>query len=295
MIRGRAYQVALVWFGQRTGNGREKVNQSPWYVHHSSLSSRNQLAPVGITPTETFARRVNTHLLCPSRSGLKYNKALQWQVAVVDMEWIYGIGKEGKIPDADLDSAKQKLGQVGSKIEGTTTDGTRALPSIKTDAERLVGPNRLEATDLLPLGNNISLFGPSNGLLPTQRQLTEPTLGAFGPGSTEIEGGNGLLGVKQGGSASSMSEARPEQSSDGGQNSQIDRERKREAQRNQLATSLDALLKHQREESIYSDQPRKRARPNIRQKVRISTQAGTGSIFISLHKGYGWNRWNKHR
>ncbi|CCO29651.1 putative aminotransferase C660.12c [Rhizoctonia solani AG-1 IB] len=235
-------------------------------LHWSGLDNEQETAvkrlikALGITPTETFARRVNTHLLCPSRSGLKYNKALQWQVAVVDMEWIYGIGKEGKIPDADLDNAKQKLGQAGSKTEGTTTDG----------------PNRLETTDPFSLGNNISLFGPSNGLLPTQRQLTEPALGAFGPGSTETEGGNGLLEVKQGGSTSSMSEVRPEQSSDGGQNSQIDRERKREAQRNQLATSLDALLKHQREESIHSDQPRKRARPNIRQKAMDGT-AGTST------------------
>ncbi|CAE6409609.1 unnamed protein product [Rhizoctonia solani] len=225
-------------------------------LHWTGLDNEQETAvkrlikALGIASTETFVKRVNTHLLCPSRSGLKYDKALQWHVAVVGMEWIYNIGKEGRIPDTDLANARQKSEQASSKMDETTTDG----------------PIRLGATDLLPLGNNTSLFGPSNGLLPTQRNPTEPTLRSFGSGLTEIEGGNSLLGGKHGRSTGSMSEVRLEQNGDA-QNSQIDRERKREAQRNQLATSLDALLKHQREESTHSDQPRKRVRPNIRHKA----------------------------
>jgi hypothetical protein len=77
-----------------------------------------------MTVTESFAKRVNTHLLCPSRSGLKYDKALQWKVTVVDMDWLYNIAKEGHIPDADIIQAKQKLEQGISRDDATTTDGT---------------------------------------------------------------------------------------------------------------------------------------------------------------------------
>lgn len=69
--------------------------------------------------TESFAKRVNTHLLCPSRSGLKYDKALQWKVPVVDMDWLYTIAKEGRIPDQDIIRVEQSSSQGGA----TTTDG----------------------------------------------------------------------------------------------------------------------------------------------------------------------------
>ncbi|EUC57078.1 aminotransferase, putative [Rhizoctonia solani AG-3 Rhs1AP] len=239
-------------------------------LHWTGLDNEQETAvkrlikALGISSTETFAKRANTHLLCPTRSGLKYGKALQWKTTVVGMEWLYDIAKEGQIPDADLIYAKQKLEQAGSKADGTTMDG----------------PSRLGVTDPPVLGNNTSLFGPSNGLLPTQRKRTEPApplaLASSGSGLTEIEGGNRLLGDDHEGFAIPI--AGPKQNGDTAQNSQGDRERKREAQRNQLATSLDALLKkHQRDESTYSDQPRKRIRPIMRQKPADGTLGnGTG-------------------
>ncbi|KAG8715539.1 hypothetical protein FRC11_003290 [Ceratobasidium sp. 423] len=158
-----------------------------------------------------------------------------------------------------LANAREKMEQAESRTDGTTTDG----------------PTRLGVTDPPALGNNTSLFGRSNGLLPTQRK--PPPLRSSGSGSTEIEGANSLLGYKQQDSAISNSEVRPEQSGKAAQNSQIDRERKREAQRNQLANSLDALLKkHQRDESTHIDQPRKRIRPTMRHKPTDGTP-GTGT------------------
>ncbi|KAJ1307788.1 hypothetical protein OPQ81_001874 [Rhizoctonia solani] len=258
-------------------------------LHWTGLDNEQETAvkrlikALGMASTETFAKRVNTHLLCPTRSGLKYDKASQWRVVVVGMEWLYDIAKEGRIPDADLTHAKLKLEQASSRMDGTTTEG----------------PNRTGMTDLPALGNNPSLFGPSNGLLPTQRQSAEspapPPLRSSGSGSTEIEVANGLPGYNHQGSAISMSGALPEQKGGIVQNSQVDRERKREAQRNQLANSLDALLKkHQREESTHSDQPRKRIRPIMRHKAADGTLGnGTGrthslteqvsSLSISTH------------
>ena len=45
----------------------------------------------------SFSRR-STHLVCPSGRGAKYDKAREWGVKVVDMEWLIGIATSGKIP-----------------------------------------------------------------------------------------------------------------------------------------------------------------------------------------------------
>ena len=39
--------------------------------------------------TENFTRK-NTHLLCKERSGVKYEKALQWKIPAVDRSWLLG-------------------------------------------------------------------------------------------------------------------------------------------------------------------------------------------------------------
>lgn len=48
----------------------------------------------------------------------------------------------------------------------------------------------------------------------------------------------------------------------------VDHNRERDAQRNQLADTLGALLKHKLDEGVQPDQPRKRMRPQMRPKVR---------------------------
>lgn len=50
----------------------------------------------GITLAPNFSRR-STHLLCPSRSGAKYDKALEWGVPVVTMEWLEDMARRGVI------------------------------------------------------------------------------------------------------------------------------------------------------------------------------------------------------
>lgn len=77
----------------------------------------------GITVTESFARRINTHLLCPSGAGLKYDKALQWNIKVVDMDWLYSIAKTGQIPD--IDAIRARLNPDNSDLQANnTTFGT---------------------------------------------------------------------------------------------------------------------------------------------------------------------------
>lgn len=51
----------------------------------------------GIPLAPNFSRRT-THLLCPTREGTKYEKALEWAIPVVDMEWLGAIAQSGVVP-----------------------------------------------------------------------------------------------------------------------------------------------------------------------------------------------------
>lgn len=51
---------------------------------------------LGITLAPNFSRR-STHLLCPSGTGAKYDKALEWSVPVVTMEWLEDMARRGAV------------------------------------------------------------------------------------------------------------------------------------------------------------------------------------------------------
>jgi DNA replication regulator DPB11 len=55
---------------------------------------------LGITLLPVFSKRA-THLLCPSAEGLKFDKAQEWGIPVVGMEWMEEIKRTGVIPDVD--------------------------------------------------------------------------------------------------------------------------------------------------------------------------------------------------
>ena len=47
--------------------------------------------------SKTFSKKC-THLLCPSKQGPKYDKAQEWQILIVDLEWLRDIAISGRIP-----------------------------------------------------------------------------------------------------------------------------------------------------------------------------------------------------
>jgi DNA replication regulator DPB11 len=55
---------------------------------------------VGINLASTFSRRA-THLLCPSGTGLKFEKACQWGIPVVNLHWLVKMAESGQIPGLD--------------------------------------------------------------------------------------------------------------------------------------------------------------------------------------------------
>lgn len=60
---------------------------------------------LGITHAPTFTRRT-THLLCPSREGKKFEKAPEWGIEVVGMEWLHAVAREGRVPGKVVASGK---------------------------------------------------------------------------------------------------------------------------------------------------------------------------------------------
>ena len=55
---------------------------------------------VGINLAPTFSRRA-THLLCPSGTGLKFEKACEWGIPVVNVHWLVKMAESGQIPGLD--------------------------------------------------------------------------------------------------------------------------------------------------------------------------------------------------
>ncbi|KZT29900.1 hypothetical protein NEOLEDRAFT_1084778 [Neolentinus lepideus HHB14362 ss-1] len=79
--------------------GAEDINLSFSGLDESEACwVRRVVRALGITPAPNFSRR-STHLLCPSATGVKYEKANEWSIPVVDLRWLEDIARLGIIPD----------------------------------------------------------------------------------------------------------------------------------------------------------------------------------------------------
>lgn len=58
----------------------------------------------GINLVPTFSRRIS-HLLCPSKTGPKYDKAREWNIPVVDMSWLAGVVSSGRFETTDVNTS----------------------------------------------------------------------------------------------------------------------------------------------------------------------------------------------
>ncbi|KII84392.1 hypothetical protein PLICRDRAFT_179634 [Plicaturopsis crispa FD-325 SS-3] len=134
---------------------------------------RRLIRALGMTLSPNFSRR-STHLLCPSRTGAKHDKALEWGIPVIGMEWMSEIARTGTIPVtavseanswddmyADVteqpipDKGKGKARAVDSRIMNVTNSAPGALEQGGYTVES--GPGALQS--------NAGSFGRPNGLL----------------------------------------------------------------------------------------------------------------------------------
>ncbi|KAF8834783.1 hypothetical protein BDN67DRAFT_959642 [Paxillus ammoniavirescens] len=81
--------------------GAEAIHLSLSGLDQSELCWIRRLSrALGVTLAPTFSRR-STHLLCPSGTGAKFDKALEWQIPVVSVAWLEDMAREGTIPAVD--------------------------------------------------------------------------------------------------------------------------------------------------------------------------------------------------
>ncbi|KIP11001.1 hypothetical protein PHLGIDRAFT_64495 [Phlebiopsis gigantea 11061_1 CR5-6] len=78
-------------------DGTERISLSFSGLDESEACWTRRLArALGMNIAPSFSRRT-THLLCPSREGKKFDKAVEWSIPVVDMQWLENIVRTGVI------------------------------------------------------------------------------------------------------------------------------------------------------------------------------------------------------
>ncbi|KAF8813526.1 hypothetical protein BYT27DRAFT_7131662 [Phlegmacium glaucopus] len=81
--------------------GAEKIIMSlSGFDQSEACGLKRLLRALGINLAPTFSRRA-THLLCPSGTGLKFEKACQWGIPVVNLPWLAKMVENGQIPGLD--------------------------------------------------------------------------------------------------------------------------------------------------------------------------------------------------
>ncbi|KZV77250.1 hypothetical protein PENSPDRAFT_747002 [Peniophora sp. CONT] len=98
---------------------------------------------LGITHASVFSPR-NTHLLCPSGTGKKWEKAGEWGVRVVGMEWFEGMVRSGEVSEEvgrvqGKGKGKEKIVDVTNR-QAAPVQKSRTMPDLSAAPNR--GPSR---------------------------------------------------------------------------------------------------------------------------------------------------------
>ncbi|KAF5388734.1 hypothetical protein D9757_004856 [Collybiopsis confluens] len=79
------------------GTEKVKINLSG-FDHAEKIFITRLMKVLGLELSSNFTKRT-THLLCPSATGLKFEKAQEWGIPVLGMEWVEQMKKSGVVPD----------------------------------------------------------------------------------------------------------------------------------------------------------------------------------------------------
>lgn len=84
---------------------------------------------LGFTLAPTFSRH-STHLLCPTLQGVKAEKALEWNIPIVNMSWLEATARTGSIPPVQTsgESARESLGALEAPLGVIGTEYTAQHP-----------------------------------------------------------------------------------------------------------------------------------------------------------------------
>ncbi|KAK7678565.1 hypothetical protein QCA50_018437 [Cerrena zonata] len=118
-------------------------------ISHSGLDTseacflRRLARALGITIAPSFSRR-STHLICPARTGPKFDKAVEWGIPVIDMDWFEEMVKIGYVPGMeqiiDLAAVNSEKGKGKQRAMDTMSDITNNGPAIPARRSRSPAP-----------------------------------------------------------------------------------------------------------------------------------------------------------
>lgn len=74
---------------------------------------------LGINHAKSFSRR-STHLLCPSGTGLKFEKAKEWGIPAIDFGWLNTMATSGMIPPVEDHLANGVVADNGNDTRSFT-------------------------------------------------------------------------------------------------------------------------------------------------------------------------------
>lgn len=102
--------------------------------------TRRLVRALGMTLAPVFSRQA-THLLCPSATGAKFNKAREWGVPVVHMGWLTEAVRMGVVPDThaflvtSMNKGKGKADDDSAMID--ITNGMKLASQLSTKGQKV--------------------------------------------------------------------------------------------------------------------------------------------------------------
>jgi DNA replication regulator DPB11 len=174
--------------------GSKAITTTRYRFLQPSANEKLRKIPLAIDISPHFSAKC-THLLCPSREGPKFQKAVEWDIPVVDFDWIKGLA-----------TSDSKANQSGNAKGDHVVDPTAMSPAATLDSLRV--ENSMRRLNLEADGQRQDSDSP---LPPNLHPGSESGTSASFPSP------RALLGKKResGGSDTSKGSAGSNQSSDG--------------------------------------------------------------------------------
>ncbi|KAG8965377.1 hypothetical protein FRC00_004533 [Tulasnella sp. 408] len=144
---------------------------------------------LGINVPDIFSKTV-THLICPSREGAKYDKALSWNIEVVDMDWLWEIARSGRVEGETSETVEHKQQSPIADITNTSSGEMDSRRSdSKTEEDKTIKPSPSKAISSESTGVPARLLSvsPSKGLaapIPSPSTLLSPNPGSTTPSAS---------------------------------------------------------------------------------------------------------------
>ncbi|KAG8928385.1 hypothetical protein FRC01_006008 [Tulasnella sp. 417] len=139
---------------------------------------------LGINVPDIFSKTV-THLICPGREGAKYDKALSWNIEVVDLNWLWAIARSGRVEGHTPETVESKQQSPIADITNTSSGELESRRSdSKTDEDKPIkqSPSKAISSESTSIPTRLLSVSPSKGLtVPSPSTAQSPNPGSATP------------------------------------------------------------------------------------------------------------------